>query len=81
MRLRLLKNRPSKPSGHPAKQDPDIARLFKTMKTAVELVRDLDGRLSGENHLKLKAAALGLMHTYSELSGLPAPDTLIYKGK
>jgi hypothetical protein len=65
------------PRGHPAKQDPDIAQLFKTMRQTVELVRDLDGRLSDDAHLQLKAAALGLLWVYSEVAGLPKPDQII----
>lgn len=59
--------------GHPAKQDPEDAKLFKAMKNAVELVRDLGPRLSTENQLILKASALGLMSAYSELTGMPSP--------
>jgi hypothetical protein len=66
-----------KPGGHPAKQDEATAKLFRTMRNTVELIRDLDGRLTDEAMLKLKAAALGTMHAYSELAGLPAPDEII----
>lgn len=66
-----------KPGGHPAKQDPDVAKLFRTMRSTVELVRDLEGKLSPEAHLKLRASALGLMWAYSELAGLPAPDQIL----
>lgn len=66
-----------KPGGHPAKQDDNTDRLFRTMRNAVELVRDLDNKLSPEAHLKLRASALGLMHCYAELTGLPAPDTIL----
>lgn len=59
--------------GHPAKQDPEVAKLFRAMKTAVELVRDLGPRLSAENQVILKASALGLMSAYSELTGMPSP--------
>lgn len=62
-----------KPVGHPAKQDPEVAKLFKAMKNAVELVRDLGPRLSAENQMILKASALGLMSAYSELTGMPSP--------
>jgi hypothetical protein len=65
-----------KPVGHPAKQDADVAKLFRTMKANVELIRDLEGRLSPERMLELKAAALGLMWAYSELAGLPTPDQI-----
>lgn len=59
--------------GHPAKQDPDVAKLFKAMKSAVELVRDVGPRLGEENELILKASALGLMSAYSEMTGMPSP--------
>ena len=66
-----------KPGGHPAKQDEVTAKLFRTMRNTVELVRDLEGKLAPEDHLNLKASALGMMHTYSSLVGLPAPDEII----
>jgi hypothetical protein len=66
-----------KPGGHPAKQDPDVAKLFRTMKANVELVRDLEGRLAPEVHLNLRASALGMMHTYAAMTGLPAPDQIL----
>jgi len=66
-----------KPGGHPAKQDEATAKLFRTMRNTVELVRDLDGRLNPETMIQLKAAALGTMWVYSDLVGLPAPDAII----
>ena len=66
-----------KPGGHPAKQDPDVAKTFRTMKATVELVRDLEGKVSAEGHLNLRAGSLALMHTYSELTGLPAPAEIL----
>ena len=66
-----------KPGGHPAKQDPHTAKLFRTMRNTVELVQELDGRLNPETMLQLKAAALGTMWVYSELANLPAPDAII----
>ena len=66
-----------KPGGHPAKQDPDVAKTFRTMRSTVELVRDLEPKLTPEAHLHLKAAALGLMHVYAEQTGMPAPTELI----
>jgi hypothetical protein len=47
------------------------------MRNTVELIQDLDGRLTDNRMLELKAAALGLMWAYSELAGLPAPDQII----
>jgi len=68
--------------GHPAAIDPAVAKLDKTMKAAVALVRDLDGKLSPGTHLKLRSSALGLMWAYSELTGLPSPvETLNYEGE
>ncbi|UDL14908.1 hypothetical protein PP357_gp61 [Arthrobacter phage Sarge] len=66
-----------KTGGHPAKQDPDVAKLFRTMRSSVELIRDLEGKLTPDRMLELKASALGLMWAYSELAGLPAPDEII----
>ena len=66
-----------KSGGHPAKQDADVAKLFRTMRATVELVQELDGRLNPETMLQLKAAALGTMWVYSELANLPAPDAII----
>lgn len=66
-----------KPGGHPAKQDPDVAKLFRTMRATVELVKDLKGKVSDEADVNLRAAALGMMHTYAELAGLPAPTEIL----
>ena len=66
-----------KPVGHPAKQDPNTAKLFRTMRATVELVQELDGKLQPETMLQLKAAALGLMGSYAAVTGLPAPDQII----
>lgn len=65
------------PSGNPAK-DPDITKLFKTLRANVELVRDLKGKVSDERFEMLRASALGLMFNYAELTGLPDPiDNII----
>ncbi|WP_143054033.1 hypothetical protein [Arthrobacter sp. yr096] len=69
-----------RPGGHPAKQDPDVAKAFRTMKANVELVRDLEDKLTPEAHLHLKAAALGLMSVYAELTGMPSPVEIIEGG-
>lgn len=66
-----------KPGGHPARTDPATDRLFRTMKSTVELVQALDGRLSDDALLNLKAAALGQMNAYAELTGLPKPDQIL----
>ena len=64
-------------AGHPARKDPQVERLYKAMKSTVESVQSLDGRLTDDTFLKLRASALGLMFVYSELTGLPAPDQVI----
>lgn len=67
----------TKPRGHPARQDPSTDKLFRTMRAAVELVRDLDGRLSPDAELHLRASALGMMTVWAELSGMPAPIQIL----
>lgn len=62
-----------KPQGHPAKQDPDIAKLFKAMRSTVDLVRDIGPRLSEDSEVHLRATALGLLIVYAELTGQPSP--------
>ena len=69
--------KPNKQSGHPAKQDPDIAKLHKSLEASVELVRDLEGRLSPKTKGHLVGASLGLMAAYFELTGKPDPIQLI----
>ena len=64
-------------AGHPARKDPTVEQVFRSMKSSVELVQKLEGRLTDETYLKLRATALGLMFVYSELTGLPAPDTVL----
>ena len=65
------------PRGHPAKQDPAVAKLFRTMRATVELVQELNGKLSPDADVNLRAAALGMMTTYAELTGLPAPNQIL----
>ena len=68
-----MSTKSKKTTGHPAKKDPDIDKLYRTMRDAVELVRDLKPRLSPEQHVYLRGAAAGLMFNYSALTGLPSP--------
>lgn len=68
---------PRKATGHPAKQDKDIAKLYKSLEASVELVRDLEGRLSPKTKGHLVGASLGLMAAYFELTGKPDPIQLI----
>ena len=66
-----------KPSGHPAKQDPQIDKLYRTMRSTVELVRDLEDRLTPEQLLYLKGSAAGMMFNYAALTGLPSPIEVV----
>lgn len=66
-----------KPSGHPAKQDPQIDKLYRTMRSSVELVRDLEDRLTPTQLLYLKGAAAGMMFNYAALTGLPSPIEVV----
>lgn len=63
--------------GHPAKQDPQVAKLFKAMVSVIELTRDIEPKLTDEGFLALRASGLGLMHVYAEVANLPAPDDVI----
>lgn len=66
-----------KPSGHPAKQDPDVAKTYNLLKQLVQHVQTMDGKLSDDRHLHLKAAAAGYMFAYAELTGLPDPIEIV----
>lgn len=70
-----MSSKPRKNSGpgNPARKDPKVAKLFKTMKASVELTRDLKDDLSVEHYEWLRASALGLMVAYSDMTGLPSP--------
>ncbi len=52
-------------------------QLFRAMRASVGLVRDLDGQISEDSMLCLKAAALGQMQAYAELTGLPTPMEIL----
>lgn len=60
--------------------DPDIAKLRKALEASVDLVRDLNGRLSPETQSYLVASSLGLMETYFELIGKPSAIGIIESG-
>lgn len=64
-------------SGNPARQDPDVDKLFRTMKSLVELTRDLEDRLPSETYVWLRASALGAMETYAQITGKPLPMEMI----
>lgn len=68
-----------KPKGHPAKTDPSVDKMFRVMRASVELVKELNGKLTPENDVNLRASALGMMYVYSELTGLPSPSEVINK--
>lgn len=63
--------------GHPALKDPQIAKLHRTMTSTVELVRDLEDRLTPEQLGYLKASATGLMFNYAALTGGATPIQII----
>lgn len=66
--------------GHPARQDPDVEKLFRTMKAAIELTRDMEDKLPAETYVHLKASALGLMEAYAKATGKPSPIEIILVG-
>lgn len=70
-----------KPAGHPAKQDPAIAKMYRTMRSTVELVQELEDRLDPGQLLYLKASAAGLMFNYAALTGLPSPIEVLTEDK
>lgn len=59
--------------GNPVRTDPDVMKLERAMRDAVNLVRSLQGRVDEEHYIHLRASALGLMMVYSEITGLPSP--------
>lgn len=48
-------------------------QLYDVMHGGVELVRDLQGRITEDDYLDLRAGVLGLMNVYSAVTGLPSP--------
>jgi hypothetical protein len=52
-------------------------QLFRAMRASVKLVQELDGHLSEDSMLCLKAAAIGQMQAYAELTGLPTPMEIV----
>jgi hypothetical protein len=59
--------------GHP---DPLVRKLHKTTEAAVELVRDLQGRMTEEQWLELRAGVMGLLITDALFSNMPDPREL-----
>ena len=60
--------------GHP---DPVVRKLHKVNEMAVELVRDLQGRLTEQQFIELRAGALGLLITEALLTNKPDPRELM----
>lgn len=60
--------------GNPAlKNDPTVLKVYRTMRAGVELVDELEGKLTEEQLEWAKSFALGMMLVYSELTGKPSP--------
>jgi len=59
--------------GHP---DPLMRKLHKTTEAAVELVRDLQPRLTEAQFLELRSGVLGLLITDALFSNMPDPREL-----
>jgi hypothetical protein len=60
----------AKLGGHP---DPDIQKLFRTLKNSVELCESLQDKLPSDTYEVLRASTLGLMETYAQATGKPSP--------
>jgi hypothetical protein len=56
--------------GHP---DPDIQKLYRTLKNTVELTAALEDKLPGHTYEILRASCLGMMEVYSQATGKPSP--------
>ena len=62
--------KPAAPRGHP---DPLIRDLQRATEACVNLVRDLAPRLTEDQHLELRAGALGMLITLGVLTNKPDP--------
>lgn len=67
--------KPAVPRGHP---DPAVRRLTKAVEECVELVRDLHPRLTEDQHVELRAGALGMLITLGVLTGKPDPREIYH---
>jgi hypothetical protein len=65
--------RPQRHAGHP---DPVVRRIGALAEEAVELVKELYPRLTAEQWLELRSAALGLLITEAVLTNMPDPREL-----
>lgn len=63
--------------GHPANSDPDVDKLYRTLKSSVELTAAFEDKLPASTFDVLKASTLGLMETYAQVTGKPSPIGLI----
>lgn len=64
----------NKLGGHP---DPEVQKLFRTLKNSVELCESLDGKIHPDTYEVLRAATLGLMEVYARATGKPSPINAI----
>jgi hypothetical protein len=60
----------NKLGGHP---DPDVQKLFRTLKNSVELCETMQGKLPEGTYEVLRAATLGLMESYAQVTGKASP--------
>jgi hypothetical protein len=60
----------NKLGGHP---DPEIQKLFRTLKSTVELTATLEGKLDEGTYEVLRASCLGMMEVYAQATGKPSP--------
>jgi hypothetical protein len=56
--------------GHP---DPEIQKLYRTLKNTVELCESLQDKLPAHTYEILRASCLGMMETYAVATGKPSP--------
>lgn len=60
----------NKLGGHP---DPDVQKLFRTLKNSVELCETMQDKLPAGTYEVLRATTLGLMEVYAVTTGKPSP--------
>ncbi|QFG09357.1 hypothetical protein SEA_SLOOPYJOE_65 [Arthrobacter phage Sloopyjoe] len=56
--------------GHP---DPEIQKLFRTLKNTVELTASLQDKVPAGTYEVLKASCLGMMEVYAVATNRPSP--------
>lgn len=67
------KTRKKPAPARPAPRTDPLVRLHKATEECVNLVRDLRFHLTEEQHLELRAGALGMLITLGVLTGKPDP--------